>query len=157
MTVMRGQAPLRRTSQRIRWRSTVGKRIGSFSDRGVWCHIAVSLESLTCKRAAGEVSPAKQIPHRPCDLAPALGLRAGNAGLLIVPQTTRRRLMNRLRNFVRCGVKCGFVVLLLCGLSPAIASAHSVRGHGRVPEPEPLLDSLISVDAWLDASGVPQG
>ena len=65
--------------------------------------------------------------------------------------------MNRLRNFVRCGVKCGFVVLLLCGLSPAIASAHSVRGHGRVPEPEPLLDSLISVDAWLDASGEPQG
>ena len=65
--------------------------------------------------------------------------------------------MNWLRNFVRSGMKYGFMALLLCGLSPAIASAQSVRGHGKVPEPDPISDSLISVDAWLDASGVAQG
>jgi hypothetical protein len=38
------------------------------------------------KKAAGESPTAKKDTHRP-GLAPALGLRAGNDGFVIVPQT----------------------------------------------------------------------
>ena len=59
--------------------------------------------------------------------------------------------MIRLRSLTRRAMFSGIVALLLCGLSPAVASAQSVRGHSKVDLGNGgLLPDLIAVDAWLD-------
>ncbi len=60
-----------------------------------------------------------------------------------------------LRDVIRHGFSCGIVATLVC-LSPALATAQSVRGFGEVPNGG-LSASEISVDAWLDDDGVAQG
>jgi hypothetical protein len=52
---------------------------------------------------------------------------------------------------------CGIMATLLFGLSPAVATAQSVRGHGKVSNGPGLSPSQISVDAWLDDDGVAHG
>jgi hypothetical protein len=52
---------------------------------------------------------------------------------------------------------CGLMTALLLGLSPAVASAQSVRGHGKVGNGPGFSPSEISVNAWLDAHGVAHG
>jgi hypothetical protein len=58
-------------------------------------------------------------------------------------------------------ITCGIFAVLLLGLSPAIATApqRSVQGQGEVLDhPEGgFSPSHISVDAWLDSSGVAHG
>ena len=54
----------------------------------IFCRaIEIAEDKERAKKAAGEVSPPKQIPHRPGQ-APALGLRAGTTGLFILSQTS---------------------------------------------------------------------
>jgi hypothetical protein len=51
----------------------------------------------------------------------------------------------------------GALAALMFALSPAIAAAHSVRGHGEVDNGPDFSPSQISVNAWLDAAGVAHG
>ena len=50
---------------------------------------------------------------------------------------------------------CGALALLVCGLSPA--TAQSVRGHLKTLLPGELSLNEVSIDAWIDDDGVPQG
>ena len=86
------------------------------------------------------------------DPAPAHGLRAGNAGLTIRPQTDKEIAMNRV---TKSWIACGIAALLL-GVAPAFALAESVTGHGKVLNGG-VSPSQISVDAWRDNDGVAQG
>ena len=61
------------------------------------------------------------------------------------------------RNLTRWDLMCGIAVAVLCSLSPAVATAQSVRGHGEVSNGPSLSPSQISVNAWIDANGVVQG
>jgi hypothetical protein len=51
----------------------------------------------------------------------------------------------------------GLAAALLLSLCPAIATAQSVRGHGKVDNGPGISASEITVDAWLDAQGVAHG
>ena len=51
----------------------------------------------------------------------------------------------------------GLAAALLLSLCPAIATAQSVRGHGKVDTSPGLSASEITVDAWLDSQGVVHG
>jgi hypothetical protein len=70
--------------------------------------------------------------------------------------------MNRMRKVIRIEMAC-LVMALLLGLSPAVATAQSVRGKGVFPDPSHgakdggNLFQGISVNAWIDADGVAQG
>jgi hypothetical protein len=69
---------------------------------------------------------AKQKSHRPCDLAPAIGLRAGNAGLFTIPQIDEEIMMSRLSSLTGRGITFGALALLVFGLGPAVAKAAPV-------------------------------
>jgi hypothetical protein len=67
-----------------------------------------------------------------------------------------------MRNVIRIEMAC-LVAALLLGLSPAVATAQSVRGKGVFPDPSHgakdggNLFQGISVNAWIDDKGVAQG
>jgi len=65
--------------------------------------------------------------------------------------------MTSLFSLIRNAFGCSVAAALLCSLSPAMATAQSVRGHGEIPNGSGLAPSQISVDAWIDANGVVQG
>jgi hypothetical protein len=63
--------------------------------------------------------------------------------------------MSELHISNRVWMACALTLLL--GLSPATATAGgSVLGHGKLDN-GPFSPSQISIDAWLDDNGVPQG
>jgi hypothetical protein len=71
--------------------------------------------------------------------------------------------MCSLRSLTRSGMTCGIVAVLLCSLSPGLASAQSqVKGDGvnfflhGAPDGGNLFQQ-ISVNAWLDNKGVAHG
>jgi hypothetical protein len=57
------------------------------------------------------------------------------------------------------GITCGILAALLLGIGPAVAMPQgTVRGQGRVQIDGPdFSTSSVSVDAWLDDSGVAHG
>jgi hypothetical protein len=61
------------------------------------------------------------------------------------------------RNLTKWAWMCGIAAAVLCSFSPSVATAQSVRGHGEISNGPVLSPSQISVNAWLDAHGVPQG
>lgn len=65
--------------------------------------------------------------------------------------------MKNSRGLVKLGLSCAIVGALYCSLCPAIATAGTVRGHGKVLNGPGVSTSEISVDAWTDDLGVAQG
>src|SRR5437016_3292378 len=70
--------------------------------------------------------------------------------------------MSSLRGLIRSGMARGVVAALLLALSPAVATAQTVRGAGLLFGPHGAADGenlfiLISVNAWLDNDGVAHG
>ena len=70
--------------------------------------------------------------------------------------------MSSLRELIRSGLARGVVAALLLALSPAVATAQSVRGAGVFFGPHGAADGgnlfiQISVNAWLDDDGVAHG
>ena len=64
--------------------------------------------------------------------------------------------MSSLRGLIESRMACGAAAVLLFSLYPAAATAQSVRGHGEVNNGT-VSPSQVSVDAWLDATGVAHG
>jgi hypothetical protein len=80
----------------------------------------------------------------------ALGLRAPGRHL---PPCRPEELFKRTTTWITGGA----LAALLFALSPAIAAAQSVRGHGEISNGPDFSPSQISVNAWLDAAGVAHG
>jgi hypothetical protein len=70
--------------------------------------------------------------------------------------------MQRLRNSYRTWLLCGIATVVLAGLSPAPATAQSVKGVGVTVYEHGAVDGanwfeVVSVNAWLDRDGNAQG
>jgi hypothetical protein len=79
-------------------------------------------------------------------------------GFFIVSQTDEEITMSRFLRSTRNWIACGIAVAILFGLSPAFAVAGgSVHGHGEVFYQEGVSPGQISIDAWLDETGVAHG
>ncbi len=66
--------------------------------------------------------------------------------------------MGSVRSLIGSRMACGVVAALLLGIGPGVATAQSVRGHGKVDLfGVGTLPDLIAVDAWLDDDGVAHG
>ena len=90
-------------------------------------------------------------------LVPAPGLRAGDAGPSMKPQTDKEIAMNCTRGLMNLAVPFALVTLVVATACSAGAPGASVRGHGRVINGGNDSPSEISVDTWVDADGAAHG
>jgi hypothetical protein len=61
------------------------------------------------------------------------------------------------RSLARWALLCAIAAAVLISFSPAVATAQSVSGHGKIDNGPGLSPSEISVNAWIDADGIVQG
>jgi hypothetical protein len=62
-----------------------------------------------------------------------------------------------LRSLTKSALVSGIALAVLCSLNASVATAQSVRGHGKIDNGPNISPSQISVDAWIDANGDVQG
>jgi len=77
--------------------------------------------------------------------------------MFILSQTDGEIAMNRFGNVNRTGAAFCVAAVFLLGLCPAVASAQTVRGHGKISNGPDLSPSQISVNAWVDDTGAAGG
>jgi hypothetical protein len=87
----------------------------------------------------------------------AFGLGAGCFGPFLVSQTEKEIAMSSLFRSSRIALGFGVVAALLIGLCPAVTTAQSVRGHGKISSGPAFSPSEISVNVWIGADGVARG
>jgi len=60
------------------------------------------------------------------------------------------------RSLTKCALMCSIAAGVLFSFTPAV-TAQSVRGHGEISNGPGISPSQISVNAWIDATGVAHG